>query len=471
MNYEKSILPTETVYHSAINVAGACQLPSKWTSCSSGTGDSVLTNGFCYSGSSRRKSGLTHDFDELTTNVDAITIDRETVGSIHHYMLYRDYKASSESSKNVSLYRDRYSDSVLNDLHNRGLKLMIEINDRPTYLGPPVTPVRLWVKLFKQRDIQENHVYLADPEKSYNFHLPNNFSTRMEEDYVKLPNFSIDYSEYLMGAMIERESNTFNLHATMFFLCQNVLEPKDGESAAGGERINSEVYDVWKKAMIQSTSTLYTANGIRSIPSLFYCNISNNGKAPYYIVKGQWIPNRLTPDSNGNKRLDILRCKLENTELAYMTLAGTNNNIHIELIKLKKILNNKKFVNFSLMKFTIPWGSRKTGFMLDENDPTLSIYNAWNGFDKKKPGIWKHDNIHLCIPGWEDIPNKYSLPLFLEFIQHHLLLGVDHIFTGLLFSYKSKQTELIKDIFGSFVEEGKLSFTSHSGDGIDGAYR
>ena len=43
-------------------------------------------------------------------------------------------------------------------------------------------------------------------------------STWPNEEVVELPNFAIDYSEYLLGAMIERVAESYDLFTTMFFI-------------------------------------------------------------------------------------------------------------------------------------------------------------------------------------------------------------------------------------------------------------
>ena len=145
-----------------------------------------------------------------------------------------------------------------------------------------------------------------------------------------------------------------------------------------------------------------------------------------------------------------------------MLYARTDTLMHIEIIR-----NND-----SLIRFFVPWKTRKTGFMLDEPEGQIvTKFDPWKGFNKNKPGVWEMDNIHMCVPGWEDLPSKASLPIFFEFFEHHYLIGIDHIFTGILFGWESTHTKTILHIFGDYIDQNLLSITTHSGDGIDGAYR
>ena len=285
-------------------------------------------------------------------------------------------------------------------------------------------------------------------------------STRPYEEVVELPNFAIDYSEYLLGAMIERVAESYDLFATMFFICHKLLEVKERGSAQSGISISSEVHDVWKLAMKEFTTTEYAVNGIRTKPPIFYCNISHNGEGgSYYVVEGEFVP-----DANANNRIDILRCKMSDTERAYMEYANTNTSAQLQVEIIKG--------NYSLMKFLIPWRSRKTGFMLSEPEgQVVSTFDPWRGFNRDTPGVWKLDNMYMCVPGWEDVPSKASLPLFLEFFEHHLQLGVDHIFTGALFGWESRHMRNARNVMRTYIEEGSVSITSHTSDGIDSIYR
>ena len=467
----RAFLPTEIVYQASTDGGGACHLPRAWTSCdeSQPRHNSDLTaNGFCGYGSQLPNRfeippviRVEHDFNEVVTDKDAYVLDMETEALILHHLYKRPFAAASDPALlNVSIYTERYFDSVLEDLRDRGLELMMRIPEKPAVV--PTSAEEKWAPLFSKTDTTAAAGRVFAPEASFNYLLPNNFSRRSEEREVKLPNFSIDFTEYAIGGMIERVSDSYDLYATVFFLCHTLLEPQDSEWAKTVERISSEVYGVWKKVIKNFEDTMYTPAGIRKRPPAFYCNISHTEGGPYYIVEGYFVPNRLTPDSNANRRLDILRCKMEDTESAYMNLAGSSEEMRIEIIR----------GDFPLMSFRIPWGDRKTGFMLDTpDDQVATVFDPWKGFNKSTPGVWTHDRLHMCVPGWEDAPSKVSLPIFLEWIQHHIHMGVSHIFAGAAFGWDSKHMHSITRVLSSFIDEGYVSITSHSGDEIDSSYR
>ena len=478
------ILPTEIIFQSSIDGAGACRLPHAYTSCRGGEApDNEVP--FCVNSTLNpdRKNDVgldmmaTHDFDEIVFVRDAYYLNIAKEASILHYAINQPQAVASKISLGTkSVYTVRYFDSVLTDLQMRGLELMMRMyGDVST--NPVQHAINDWKPLFTTSDLDAadqllSHrkveggsvVYAA--KSTYNNKmsdiLPNNFSRRSEESEVRLPNFAIDFSDYVLGAVIERVSDSFDLYATMFLLCHEIVSPKEGKSAESGDTVSPEVHDVWKRAINSFEKTVYTPNGLRQTPPAFYCNISHTPEGPYYTVEGTFVPNSATPDSNANKRLDILRCKMEDTESAYMNLAGTSQEMFVEILR----------GDFSLLSFRIPWGSRKTGYMLDEpNDQVVTILDPWKGFNKSTPGIWTHDRLYMCVPGWEDSPSKATFPIFYEFIQHHLLMGVSHMFAGVTMSLSSGSFDLTRRAFSSFIDEGVLSMNTHAGDGIDNTYR
>ena len=459
--HTRPILPTERIFQGSITGGSACRLPVEWTSCKSNSSKlgGHYRNSFCTLRLDDNERTDTHNFDEVTLPIDSHTFDMDSQASIYHFMLWNTaLKASEESLRGASLYTARYGQAVLDDLDSRGLRLIVEVGSSEKDMGMSDPAADEWVSLFDSKEVIEKTSFLP-AEASYNFHLPNNFSTRSSLIQVTLPNFAIDYSEYLIGAIIERVADSFDLYATMFFLSHSILRSRDGDME---QRVNAEVYDIWKRAINSFESAEYSVSGIRAKSTVFYCRISNNGTAPFYLVEGEFVPNKMSIDVNSNKKLDILRCKMADTERAYLELARTRAEMHVEILRKST----------TLMKFRIPWIDRKTGFMLSEPEgQSFTKFDPWKGFNRSSPGEWTTDNIYLCASGWSDLPSKSNLPSFLEFIQHHLLLGVDHIFTGLVMGWDSKHMKTAKNILSSFIDDRLLSITSQSGDGVDGCYR
>ena len=60
--------------------------------------------------------------------------------------------------------------------------------------------------------------------------------------------------------------------------------------------------------------------------------------------------------------------------------------------------------------------------------------------------------------------------MFLEFIQHHLLLGVSHIFLTMSLVWDGKHLPQYMRVLRSFIEDGTVSITSHADNEIEFIY-
>jgi hypothetical protein len=63
-----------------------------------------------------------------------------------------------------------------------------------------------------------------------------------------------------------------------------------------------------------------------------------------------------------------------------------------------------------------------------------------------------------------------NLPAYLEFIQHHLLMGASHIFLTSPFVWGGKIMTSMQRILRPFIEDGSVSINSHSDDELDFLY-
>ena len=275
-----------------------------------------------------------------------------------------------------------------------------------------------------------------------------------------LPSFADDFSEYALGSIIERVSDSFDLFTTVFFLGhhvpQNEFASPDYNSTRGAASVQ-----LWKKALLNFKNTTYSPNGIRETPSKIYCKISHTIDGPSYVVEGQFVPRNPTLTFLGDITLDIFRCKMLGTEAAYMNLARSPEVLHVEIIR----------DDISVLKFGVPWHSRKAGFMLTEpSGRNISRFDAWKGFNRDTPGVWTHDRVYLITPGWHYEPTKITLPSLLEFIQHHVLQGVDHIFTTSVFKWDSRYSTALERVLNTFIDDGHISLNTYAGSGMDGLY-
>ena len=63
-----------------------------------------------------------------------------------------------------------------------------------------------------------------------------------------------------------------------------------------------------------------------------------------------------------------------------------------------------------------------------------------------------------------------NVPLYLEFIQHHLLMGASHIFITAALAWGGTHMKSLQRVLRSFIEDGSVSITSHADDDVDFLY-
>ena len=165
------------------------------------------------------------------------------------------------------------------------------------------------------------------------------------------------------------------------------------------------------------------------------------------------MPNRLTSQPAANRLLDILRCPLRDSWEAFNKYAHTNEELYVDIVR----------GNSTIMTFSVPWKSRKTGFLV-ANSLTGSQLDGWsNQCDyATSSSITPLDLVHVCVPGSDKEPNRSELPLYLEFISHHLLIGAGHIHLPVPFPEDSVQMNRLTSIFKSYILEGTVRFLSSS---------
>eukprot|EP01036_Dinobryon_divergens_P038993 gene38993-51282_t len=312
MGFKKSILPTRTIFQAGLHIPGACKLESQWSNCVNKTEQCSYR--------------LVHRFDESVSQKDGKQMIPESEGLIYHYMLRTNRNinevASKEALQSENEYTTRFYSKVMDHLRERGLELLVAL---PDTMGPIQTEVSHWKlfnKVYKARHdsstasssmnaIAQHHMkYLS---LSYSAPIPR---------IATLPSFVVDESDMALGAVIERVHESWDMYLTTIFLGRSMTGPMHG--AYGLERVNPAKLDFWKRIMVKFDKFKLSDIGIREPLVNHYCRISNSAGSRVYTVLGEFIPNRLTPDSNANRRFEIFRCKMQDTERAYRQLARTS---------------------------------------------------------------------------------------------------------------------------------------------------
>lgn len=220
-------------------------------------------------------------------------------------------------------------------------------------------------------------------ERSHNLEYINILANA---NFVTLPSFSDDLSDFILNSIIERSSNNeYGLFISTFFLNHYLLQPKVLHDL-GTRRCSPKTHQQWRLAANEFSNLEYAESGKRSVQYEYYCRIHLSSvdllSDTAVVVNGDFLPNRLTTHTGSNRRIDILRCPLpfnisrNITKIHEFVIA--NQTIHVNLI-----LKNKG-KSRSLVNFTIPWKSRVSGYLFpttrDDSDTKLSCLDSWERF-------------------------------------------------------------------------------------------
>ena len=267
-----------------------------------------------------------------------------------------------------------------------------------------------------------------------------------------LPSFSADGSEYILSSMIERSSLSADLFMTTFMLCHHALQPSPKFLRVN--KVHPIMKMTWRSTVANIHRTRYHPSGARiqeADDEIFRCKIRHSLESIPYTVTGVFMPNMLTADPAANRLLDILRCPLMESQAAYRSFANSNGSIYTEIIR----------GNTTIAAFAVPWKSRQTGFLLSRSIAATAV-DTWRGheltMDDRSSVVQAIDKLHICIPFSSQEPTRSTLPMYLEFVSHHLLLGASHINLPLPFGWNSLAMKRFTNIFQSYIDEGMIRY-------------
>jgi hypothetical protein len=274
-----------------------------------------------------------------------------------------------------------------------------------------------------------------------------------------LPRFATDFSDIALGAIIERKYKSWDLYLTTFFVHHELFNADKGY---GILRIKEEKSHIWKKIAEIFSQTKYSTSGIRRNvgPKHYRCLIRNSMSDAEYEVKGEFMPSKLSADSNANNKLDIFRCKMKRSKECYETLAGSPQ--HVEVI----IINS---YHEPIFNFTVPWQTRRTGYLLS-TPPAADSFQPWKAYARNTshlPGVVGGDKLHMSVPGIESPVSQKTLPMYLEFMQHHFLIGVQHMFAAGPYAWGGLMLSNFLMAAQPFIVDNHLTFNSQAGDNIN----
>ena len=130
-------------------------------------------------------------------------------------------------------------------------------------------------------------------DNNYNHNNRNNnndFTAKSIEkndfECATLPAFSHDKSELLLASMIERESDSYNLYLTTFFLSHQMILPDASLRKIKKVRPDKDTILSWSKAILSFPSILYARSGVRNPTPRHYCRIKASNTDKSYTVQG-----------------------------------------------------------------------------------------------------------------------------------------------------------------------------------------
>ena len=128
----------------------------------------------------------------------------------------------------------------------------------------------------EQENVKLAEIKMGEKEKEKVFH-----ST--------LPAFSINSEELFLASMIERESDTYNLHLTTFLLSHNMAVNDNIPDKISQIQMNKENIISWSKAIVNFNNTDYSSLGRRLKKPKYSCRIRLTSFHPTSTVTGLYV--------------------------------------------------------------------------------------------------------------------------------------------------------------------------------------
>ena len=413
--FKNTLIPTGKIFHAGSSSHGSCFLGKKWE-------ESLETKLF-----------TTHNKESNVTDADIKRVSRSDA-VVYNFRIYPSHAGSQNRSllQGNNQYITRFFPTVLRELRRQRLNSLVTLPDNALIEATSDTE---WVPL------NSTQLPLLSSAELYS-----------TTGVVKLPAFGSNISELFIGSIIERKFDSRDLYVTTFMLCHDeVLHEKNAA-------FDPQHASKWLKLQSSSQKVQYSQTGARNNRNNFICKISNFHGGKTYSVKGHFVPNKLSVDSNANSKVDILRCPMRKSKYSIDDLSGSIFEVSVEILLGKK----------SLVIFRIPWKTRRVGYMMTA-PKGMSQLNMWGNLATRTKEINEtvgpsQNDVHLCVPGFESPMSKRSLAVYAEFLQHHINVGFQHIHVAAAYKWGETNMDLFTESFQGYVSDGLLSIVSMSGD-------
>jgi len=256
----------------------------------------------------------------------------------------------------------------------------------------------------------------------------------------RLPQFSRDYSELLISAVIERSFIDDELYLAMIFMGHKAVRYMQqmpflwintSESTLRSWKVVTETWS-------SNDKVDYSDSGITCA-----FNVSVEQKYIEYKSEARWLPDASTVNSGFNQNIKVLRCRLSFDTYIFRKRRSKD--------KLSVMLARNEL---KIFEFEVPWASRSTGY-------GVNLYRKLSSWDPWIPNYNQQNNIFfLCISIVRPLePSRMDtgLPMLLENVEHHLRMGFTHIFIGLYLDRKSVHMQRYRLALDPWVSAGLVS--------------
>ena len=159
----------------------------------------------------------------------------------------------------------------------------------------------------------------------------------------------------------------------------------------------------------------------------------------------------------------ILRCRLKG-----ITTSDTADyaSISVDIIRKKNrnyhnITTRNHDQSSAIISFSVPWHARFVGYGFNFNNS--SSFDPWS-LREGEPKTHVCTSLHRPLNPMLSI---VGIPMILEYIEHYLLLGVDHIFVPILLDWNSRYMQRYMIALKSYILSGSVSIVSLALKGHD----
>ena len=269
--------------------------------------------------------------------------------------------------------------------------------------------------------------------------------------YASLPAFASDFSEVAISAIIERSGHDANggvhtntMHLALFLIGRKALVYLPQMPFLAMNNSKSDTSKKWGRVAAKWNEDMKARENCTDkfpVQQALDCRFQSSSdlfprEQRPIKAQGVYIPSNTSEDGGFNRMIEVLRCQI-NATLVPQEKHGREK-LHVDIISPKS--------GSVLFRFYIPWRTRQIGYGF-RHSKISSSFDPW-----RKPYARHFPNetaasssplpsVHLCSPIIRPLePHRKDpgLPALLEFVEHNVLIGVDHQFLGVFLDPRSK---------------------------------